>query len=553
MRGHRVSSCTHADRKLLHVNKKGRPVSQCPHCRSLRKNRSQHVKCECHDKSHAKEDCPHLKDIQEGASGSASATNTCCCGHGARCTCSLKKEPYLDTVPEDLTQILAHQKEPRTQHRGPNHNNHDSKPTVFTNGHHKPVHKFNDAHNHCGAPYRIPSRSNSHHGHREIAQRSTDSLPSTSSRPPSTHVESPLHSVMAALQPSRQARSEHNSPLLAPTSAPTSAPNFPVEIPPLSPNDYSYSPFKTQSPGSQPQPHLPETIPENWFTTHDEAHNYGPPSVPELAYIDWSKYGFGGTPTLDNNGMQPLYPMDPTAGFSNQQYPGFAPSIDQMAQFNSSGFNTSSAELSEVEDMPQAFRPSTLRTISHASNDVSSTGATDDGESHRLSSASSYFGTPAGNMLASNMEDLDIDKFINEQKQKQNLKNQAFATQQSLSDFPAPLMQQNPQQNVLQQQPTPPQSHTMSTPPESIRGFSITSHPSPGDSDNEPQIPYSIAEAQNYAHMPGNDIQHSDKVQMMQHNAVYEDPMWGGSNVDQYGNKREFSLDDPKEDDIWAR
>lgn len=40
-------------------------MSQCPHCRSLRKNRSQHVKCECHDKSHAKEDCPHLKEGQD--------------------------------------------------------------------------------------------------------------------------------------------------------------------------------------------------------------------------------------------------------------------------------------------------------------------------------------------------------------------------------------------------------------------------------------------------------------------------------------------------------
>lgn len=58
-----------SDRKLLHVQKKGRPVSQCPHCRSLRKNRSQHVKCECHDKSHAKEDCPHLKEMQDDGEG----------------------------------------------------------------------------------------------------------------------------------------------------------------------------------------------------------------------------------------------------------------------------------------------------------------------------------------------------------------------------------------------------------------------------------------------------------------------------------------------------
>jgi hypothetical protein len=37
--------CT--DRKLLPIAKKGRPVSQCNHCRSMRKSRSAHVKCDC--------------------------------------------------------------------------------------------------------------------------------------------------------------------------------------------------------------------------------------------------------------------------------------------------------------------------------------------------------------------------------------------------------------------------------------------------------------------------------------------------------------------------
>lgn len=68
VRGHRVSNCHHSgkslglsvdvlawliprlDRPLTHVNKKGRPVSQCPHCRGLRKSRTTHVRCECGDK-----------------------------------------------------------------------------------------------------------------------------------------------------------------------------------------------------------------------------------------------------------------------------------------------------------------------------------------------------------------------------------------------------------------------------------------------------------------------------------------------------------------------
>jgi hypothetical protein len=62
----RSISCQHRadafpDRQLMHVNKKGRPVSQCHHCRGMRKSRSSHVHCECSQKGHSKEDCPHDK------------------------------------------------------------------------------------------------------------------------------------------------------------------------------------------------------------------------------------------------------------------------------------------------------------------------------------------------------------------------------------------------------------------------------------------------------------------------------------------------------------
>ena len=57
--------CT--DRPLIHINKKGRPVSQCPHCRGLRKARAQHVKCDCAEKPHTKEECPHDKtEVKKG-------------------------------------------------------------------------------------------------------------------------------------------------------------------------------------------------------------------------------------------------------------------------------------------------------------------------------------------------------------------------------------------------------------------------------------------------------------------------------------------------------
>ncbi|KAI0926560.1 hypothetical protein AcW1_002483 [Taiwanofungus camphoratus] len=47
IKGHRSSSCKHTDRPLYEIKKKGRPVTQCEHCRELRKTKQVHVKCMC--------------------------------------------------------------------------------------------------------------------------------------------------------------------------------------------------------------------------------------------------------------------------------------------------------------------------------------------------------------------------------------------------------------------------------------------------------------------------------------------------------------------------
>ncbi|OAA62840.1 copper fist DNA-binding domain containing protein [Niveomyces insectorum RCEF 264] len=88
VRGHRVSNCQHFDRPLQHINKKGRPVTQCHHCRSQRKNRSAHIKCDCGEKTTK---CVHLGALE-------GHRESCCCNHGGRCSCAFKKD--LDTVPE---------------------------------------------------------------------------------------------------------------------------------------------------------------------------------------------------------------------------------------------------------------------------------------------------------------------------------------------------------------------------------------------------------------------------------------------------------------------
>lgn len=50
IKGHRSSTCKHTDRPLYEIKKKGRPVTQCEHCRELRKTKQVHVKCKCGSK-----------------------------------------------------------------------------------------------------------------------------------------------------------------------------------------------------------------------------------------------------------------------------------------------------------------------------------------------------------------------------------------------------------------------------------------------------------------------------------------------------------------------
>ncbi|KAF5384356.1 hypothetical protein D9615_003155 [Tricholomella constricta] len=47
IKGHRSSTCRHTDRPLFEIKKKGRPVTQCDHCRELRKKKQVHIKCVC--------------------------------------------------------------------------------------------------------------------------------------------------------------------------------------------------------------------------------------------------------------------------------------------------------------------------------------------------------------------------------------------------------------------------------------------------------------------------------------------------------------------------
>ena len=47
IRGHRVTTCTHSNEPLTMIKPKGRPVTQCQHCRENRKSKNLHVTCSC--------------------------------------------------------------------------------------------------------------------------------------------------------------------------------------------------------------------------------------------------------------------------------------------------------------------------------------------------------------------------------------------------------------------------------------------------------------------------------------------------------------------------
>ncbi|KAF4806127.1 Copper resistance protein CRF1 [Colletotrichum siamense] len=202
VRGHRVSNCQHSDRPLQHINKKGRPVSQCQHCRSMRKSRAAHVKCDCGEKTSK---CTHLQPTLEGH------RETCCCNHGGRCTCSHKKEPGLDTVPESDSDkdATAPRPKPPIRRRRANTVHSDGMLTFDENGHHKPAHKHNKASQKCG-PYQL-NRVNSLH--------STSSLGSHSPERVGDSLKDAASTRSGPVRQQRLVKSEAASPLMRGSSS----------------------------------------------------------------------------------------------------------------------------------------------------------------------------------------------------------------------------------------------------------------------------------------------------------------------------------------------
>ena len=314
--------------------------------------------------------------------------DACCCSHGARCSCALKKE-HLDPVPESDSDEASSSSTPGNEKRRPRALTAQSEGglTIFTNGHHKPVHKHNTMAHKCGLPYVVP-RAHSIHGPSPsgLANRSVDNLPHTSTID-ALHSESHIKdSMVSAQQEQRMVKSEHGSPLLSTSS------NFDLlngQLPPLDlssiPGDYTFL----------------QSL-DGFSAIPDEQPMFS--AGLSSASIDWSHY----------DGL--TFNNEDFAASSYSQAPSFTgfdfSSIDQPALTTTS----TSGEISEVEDfVPRAdngaTRPPLLNNQYGSDFDNSDFGGDVDG--YRLSTASSYIGMPQAQMLASNnVEALDMDAFL---------------------------------------------------------------------------------------------------------------------------------------------
>jgi hypothetical protein len=240
--------------------------------------------------------------------------------------------PEIDVPSSQLTRSISHT-EPRKPKLASAHS--EGTLTVFTNGHHKPVHRNNNAAHEHGLPYKIP-RPHSIHGHSVHGHKSVDSLLLRPLEDSMKHLADPIAAIK---QEERLVRSEHGSPGLQ------GMPTFDQFNNNLQPLDLSYGGFGASFPASpvvdQFKEHAYNPY-ESYTLTPDEPPLSAATSLPP---VDWSSF----PPFSSTNG---------TVQYS--QPPSYA-SFDQ-GHLNQPGLTASSSgEISEVEDLNAYGYPSPQR------------------------------------------------------------------------------------------------------------------------------------------------------------------------------------------------
>lgn len=297
------------------------------------------------------------------------------------------------------------------------------------------------------------------------------------------------------------------------------------DIPPFNPNQYSYSPFpNSPDPGNQSGLPFTEDIPRDWFMSFDEAHQYKPPK--------WANENFDSTDSLPG-----LLNHNP---FPNLGQPSTLGNFDPFAQYaflNNATPAVSSGDISEAEEFsPGNPRPSVPRSVSREATNELSSNAGDEGASdrYRLSSASSYYGTPQANILASEqLGNLDIDDYIKQaedETRKMQIQSQQYQLmQQSNMESQNSIDSPNSLQMAAMQRPSN-ASSAVHSPPDVMH-------------------PFTVHEAQEYAHMNARSGMQQGKS-MLPVTTLTEDPAW--SMAPDMSNPM-MNLDDDQEDEDWVR
>ncbi|KAF2172850.1 hypothetical protein M409DRAFT_49369 [Zasmidium cellare ATCC 36951] len=373
LKGHRVSGCTHTDRELTLVPKKGRPVTQCQHCRLERKKRSAHVKCDCGEAEkphHPKEKCIHLREAEERAKAGFSEPlkkedahhliavaeeQGCCCHHGGKCSCSLiKKEPSSDGGTPPHGPAVPKPRLETTKS--------DGSLTVFANGHHKPVHKRNHAAHECGMPYKMPMpRAQTEQNINTQARRSVDSLALDSNMPwnPAAMIQ---QAKASQHKERRMSKSEQPSPKQPPLSGCSGG---------LSDNKLSSIDFSSLGP-IQTNQSYDSAASDNAFPPLDPMSG-----ITDASYDPWSAFPSADSNVPNNN---PFGVWATAFDFSNTAQPALTAA--------SSGTQSEIDELPTMDDLYGYPMPSIQEDMGSFGDDM----AGGDSNSNRRSLPPNFFG-----------------------------------------------------------------------------------------------------------------------------------------------------------------
>ncbi|KAI9691023.1 MAG: hypothetical protein M1822_008643 [Bathelium mastoideum] len=137
----------------------------------------------------------------------------CQCHDTGKCICALKSDA-TDSQPIQFMAPPTSSRRPRLFQTPSSEAPHM---TVFANGHHKPVHRNNNAAHECGVPYRIPNFHPPAVPFKVAAHRSTESLPTMDSleKEAAAAVQTPGILNGTTIE-RRMSKSEHTSPLIRP-------------------------------------------------------------------------------------------------------------------------------------------------------------------------------------------------------------------------------------------------------------------------------------------------------------------------------------------------